>query len=283
MDRRDLEYFVAVAEELHFGRAAERLGIAQPPLSRAIRALERRLRVTLFARTSRRVSLTPAGDVLLREGRRALDALDAATRRTTRAGQGAPRLVLATKPGGDSRMLPDILAAYRAQPDAIAVEVAVCGIGEVAAHLRDGRADVALLHRPFDDLSGFDHEELKTEPMVAVLPAGHRLAGRESLAWADLAGEPLPSWPGDKDSGPGPAVRDGGQLMYLIALGEAVAVLPESCRDDLRAGLVTVPMRDAEPVVTLLAWPEGSRSRALAGFVRAACEAAAYANGFVSR
>src|SRR5690349_9458939 len=83
--------------------SAARLGIAQPPLSRAIRALERRLRVTLFERTSRQVRLTPAGDVLLREGRRALDALDAATRRTMRAGEGAPKLVLATKPGGDSR------------------------------------------------------------------------------------------------------------------------------------------------------------------------------------
>jgi len=245
------------------------------------------------------VRLTPAGAVLLREGRRALDALAAATRRTVRAGQEAPRLVVVTKPGGDSGMLPGILAAYRRQPDALAVEVAVCPVGEQVPYLRDGRADVALLHRPFDDLARFDHEELKSEPMVAVLPLGHRLAGRESLVWADLDGETMPTWPGKPAAGTGPRtggatfgagplVRDSGQLIYLIALGEVIAVLPEACRTDLRADLTTVPVTDAEPTVTLLAWPEGSRSRALAGFVRAACRSAAahtpvYANGFASR
>jgi DNA-binding transcriptional LysR family regulator len=272
LDGRDLDYFVAVAEELHFGRAAQRLGIAQPPLSRAIRSVERRLGVTLFERTSRQVRLTPAGAVLLREGSRALDALAAATRRTTRAGQDTPRLVIVTKPGGDSGMLPGILAAYRRQPDALTVEVAVCPIGEQVPYLRDGRADVALLHKPFDDLTGFDHEELKSEAMVAVLPLAHRLAGKEGITRSDLDGEPMPTWPGKPGPGTGPVVRDPGQLMYLIALGEVIAVLPEACRDDLRAGLTTVPVTDAEPVTTLLAWPEGSRSQALAGFVRTACE-----------
>ena len=90
METRELRYFVAVAEELHFGRAARRLGIAQPPLSRAIRQLERRLDVTLLERTSRTVTLTEAGSVLLREGRAALDAVDAADRRTRRAATGQP-------------------------------------------------------------------------------------------------------------------------------------------------------------------------------------------------
>ena len=85
METRELRYFVAVAEELHFGRAAERLGIAQPPLSRAISQLERRLGVTLFERTSRQVTLTAAGEVLLGEGLAALDAVSAAERRTRRA------------------------------------------------------------------------------------------------------------------------------------------------------------------------------------------------------
>src|SRR5258707_7125527 len=86
METRELRYFVAVAEELHFGRAAQRLGIAQPPLSRAIRQLERRMGVTLIERTSRRVRLTAAGEVLLHEGRQALNAVTAATRRAQRAG-----------------------------------------------------------------------------------------------------------------------------------------------------------------------------------------------------
>ena len=84
---RELRYFVALAEELHFGRAAQRLGIAQPPLSRAIRQLERRLGVTLLERTSRAARLTAAGEVLLHDGRAALDAVTAAARRAQRAGR----------------------------------------------------------------------------------------------------------------------------------------------------------------------------------------------------
>src|SRR5689334_6287153 len=105
LETRELRYFVAVAEELHFGRAAARLGIAQPPLSRAIRLMERRLGVSLLERTSRSVRLTPAGEVLLSEGRQALAAVAAASRRTRRAGRGQPRLVLAMKPGTDAGLV----------------------------------------------------------------------------------------------------------------------------------------------------------------------------------
>ncbi|MGA9832118.1 MAG: LysR family transcriptional regulator, partial [Trebonia sp.] len=115
MDRietRELAYFVAVADELHFGRAAARLGIAQPALSKTVRQLERRLGVTLFERTSRAVALTEAGRVLSREARVALEAVSAAALRTQRAGTSDPRLILAMKPGGDAGLLPAILAAY---------------------------------------------------------------------------------------------------------------------------------------------------------------------------
>jgi DNA-binding transcriptional LysR family regulator len=95
VETRELRYFVAVAQELHFGRAAQRLGITQPPLSRAIRQLERRLGVGLLVRTSRHVALTEAGEVLLHEGIRALEAVAAATRRAQRAGRRAPGPVLA--------------------------------------------------------------------------------------------------------------------------------------------------------------------------------------------
>src|SRR5829696_1696223 len=101
METRELRYFVAVAEELHFGRAAERLGIAQPPLSRAIKQLEQRLGVPLIERTSRRNTLTQAGEVLLHEAKKALDAVAAAARRTQRAGQETPRLTLVMKAGSD--------------------------------------------------------------------------------------------------------------------------------------------------------------------------------------
>src|SRR5690242_7622050 len=97
LEVRQLRYFVAVAEELHFGRAAERLGMAQPPLSRANRDLERQLGTPLLERTTRQVGLTPAGEVLLREARVALTAVAAASRRTRHAGRPAPELRVALK------------------------------------------------------------------------------------------------------------------------------------------------------------------------------------------
>ena len=279
METRELRYFVAVAEELHFGRAAQRLGIAQPPLSRAIRQLERRLGVALLERTSRAVSLTEPGSVLLREGRAALDAVDAADRRTRRAAlaaTGQPALVLVTKAGASSELLSKLLEAYAAEPDSVTVDVLLCGIGEQERLLRDGRADVALLHRPFDSTAGFDTEELCTEGQVVVLPAGHPLTGQPRLRMADVAalpGLPRPRWPatdGTYPEGPGPQARDNTQLFQLIALGRASAVLPESCRANLRSDLAAVPLLDAPTVTTVIAWPPQSRSRALAGLVRSA-------------
>jgi DNA-binding transcriptional LysR family regulator len=277
VETRELRYFVAVAEELHFGRAAQRLGIAQPPLSRAIAQLERRLGVTLLHRTSRAVTLTEPGAVLLREGRAAIDAVDAAERRTRRAATTeGPGLVLVTKAGASTELLAKLLDAYAAEPGAVAVDVHLCGVGEQEGLLRDGRADVALLHLPFDSPVGFDTEVLRTEGQVAVLPAGHPLSTRSQLSMAEaeaIPDLPLPRWPrrdGTYRDGPGPEVHDTAQLLQLIALGRTTAVLPESCRDNLRRDLVTVPVPDAPTVTTLIAWPPHSRSRALAGLVLAA-------------
>jgi len=279
VETRELRYFVAVAEELHFGRAAQRLGIAQPPLSRAIAQLERRLGVTLLERTSRAVTLTEAGAVLLREGRAALDAVDAADRRTRRAAlaaTGRPGLVLATKAGASSELLAKLLDAYAAEPDAVTVDVLLCGPGEQERLLRDGRADVALLHRPFDTTAGFDTDELYTESQVVVLPAGHPLTGRSHVQMADvtdLLDLPMPRWPlpdGTYPDGPGPQVRDHTQLLQLISLGRALAVLPESCRTQLGDDLAAVPVLDAPTVTTVIAWPPHSRSRAVAGLVQTA-------------
>lgn len=274
VETRELRYFVALAEELHFGRAAQRLGIAQPPLSRAIRQLERRLGVTLVERTSRAAHLTAAGEVLLHEGRAALDAVAAATRRAQRAGSGSPRLILAMKPAGDSGLLPQILAEYDSQPDAVPVEI-VFSIGQRAAILRDGRADVGLLHSPQNDLSGLDAEELLTERQVVVLPEYHPLAQRSSVRLADLDSEKMPRWPeAAHDNSAGPVVRDTGQLMQLIKLGRMVAVVPESARGLLHAGLVCRPVTDAPTATLVIAWPQNSTSLHVAAFVRAASSAA---------
>ncbi|MFC9290223.1 LysR family transcriptional regulator [Streptomyces sp. NPDC057052] len=279
METRELRYFVAVAEELHFGRAARRLGIAQPPLSRAIGGLERRLAAALLERGSRGVTLTEAGVVLLREARAALDAVEAAERRTRRAARaaaGRPAVVLAAKAGASGELLAKLLDAYAAEPGAAAVDIVLCGPGEQARVLRDGRADVALLHRPFDDTAGFDTEDLHTEGQVVILPAGHPLGVRPHLRLAEVTGLPdlpLPRWPrpdGTFPDGPGPQVRDHTQLTQLIALGRACAVVPESGRTGLREGLTAVPVLDAPRVTTVIAWPPHSRSTAVAGLVRAA-------------
>jgi DNA-binding transcriptional LysR family regulator len=276
VETRELRYFVAVAEELHFGRAAQRLGMAQPPLSRAIAQLERRLGTPLLTRTSRVVALTGAGEVLLREGRAALAAVEAADRRTRRAAPAAGQagVVLVTKAGASAELLAKLLDAWAVEPDAVEVEVLLCGIGEQEPMLRDGRADVALLHRPYDSTAGLDVEELGTEGQVAVLPAGHPFTGRTDVVLADLDGVdlPAPRWsgPGGRPAGPGPEVRDHAQLLQLVALGRTFAVLPESVRPQLHEGLTAVPVLDAPRVTTVIAWPPHSRSPAVAGLVRTA-------------
>ncbi|MFD9188317.1 LysR family transcriptional regulator [Streptomyces phaeochromogenes] len=281
LETRELRYFVAVAEELHFGRAAERLGMAQPPLSRAIQQLERRLGVCLLERNRRGVRLTGAGEVLLQEGRAALDATTAAARRTRRAGgadsPGGPRnrLVLAVKAAAAHELLQKLLDAYAAEPDAAEIEVLPCGFCEQEELLRDGRADVALMHTPFNSLAGFDSEELLAEGQIVILPADHPLAAHKSLTLADVSdipGLPAARWPrhGTYPPGPGPEIRDQTQLAQLIALGRTMAVFPDSARAWLWSEHTAVPLTDAPPVITHITWPAHSRSLALAGLIRTA-------------
>ncbi|GAA4226682.1 hypothetical protein GCM10022254_12410 [Actinomadura meridiana] len=178
------------------------------------------------------------------------------------------------KPGGDGGgLLPEILAAYEHDPAAVPVEM-LFGYGAAQA-LRDGRADAALLYTPRQDVTGLATEPLLEEDQIAVLPRGHRLAGRTELSTRDLDGEPRPRLTGARRPGDGPRIQDAGHLMQLIALGRAVAVLPASWRGLLRDDLTAIPVRDADPTTLVLAWPETSRSRPLAAFVRAATTAAA--------
>ncbi|MDR7384518.1 LysR family transcriptional regulator [Promicromonospora iranensis] len=276
LETRELRYFVAVAEELHFGRAAERLGIAQPPLSRAIRQLEQRIGVRLLDRDRRRVALTDAGRVLLREAKEALDAVAAAARRTRRAGSPERQLVLATKAGASHELLQRLLAKAASDPGTAPVEVLLCEVGEQAGLLRNGSADVALMHRPVDDLAGFDTEDLCTEGQVAIVPAGHPLASRGQLTLADVAdvpGLPIARWPrldGTYPDGPGPEVHTQSQLAQLVALGKTLLVIPASSRAWQWPEHVAVPVVDAPEITTVLAWPASSRSQAVAALVRSA-------------
>ncbi|MFG3234542.1 LysR family transcriptional regulator [Streptomyces antibioticus] len=276
MEIRELRYFVAVAEELHFGKAAQRLGIAQPPLSRTITQLERRLGITLLERNSRKVTLTEAGAVLLAEGREILSAVTAAERRTRRAATAHPSLVLAVKSGTGGELLTKLLDAYAAEPGAVTVDLLICEAHQHRQLLREGQADVALLHLPFDSAAGLDTETLYTEGQVAILPASHPLAIRSQVRMADVTTLPeLPParWPGPDGSypeGPGAEIRNLTQLFQLIALGRTTVVVPESAAADLRRDLAAVRVLDAPPVTTVIAWPPQSRLRAVADLVRVA-------------
>ncbi|MEU9639291.1 LysR family transcriptional regulator [Streptomyces tendae] len=271
MESRSLRYFVAVAEELNFARAAERLGISPPPLSRAIRRLEAELGVTLFERTTHSVTRTPAGDVLLAEARVALDALEAAGRRARRAAEG-PKLVLAVKADGDAGLLEPILARYASQPGSVPVAVRLCGWQEQPRLLRAGEADVALVHAPFDG-TGLDTETLAAEPRVAVLAADHPLAARDRLELADLGLDA-----GSVERHIDEARRghvDLAQVLTAVSLGKVVTLLPASVTSRYpRPGVAYRPVPDAPPVVLSLAWPRQSRSTATAALVRVATEIA---------
>ncbi|MFC8435116.1 LysR family transcriptional regulator [Streptomyces sp. NPDC057253] len=276
MEIRELRCFVAVAEELHFGKAAQRLGIAQPPLSRTISRLERRLGIALLERTSRKVTLTAAGAVLLAEAREILSAVAAAERRTQRAAEAHPSVVLAVKSGTGGELLTKLLDAYAAEPGAATVDLLVCEAHQHRQLLREGQADVALLHLPFDSAAGLDTETLRTEGQVAILPASHPLALRSQVRMADVTALPelpMARWPGpggEYPEGPGAEVRNLTQLFQLIALGRTTVVIPESAGADLRRDLAAVRVLDAPPVTTVIAWPPHSGLRAVADLVRVA-------------
>ncbi|WP_406193466.1 LysR substrate-binding domain-containing protein [Kitasatospora sp. NBC_01560] len=299
LEVRQLRYFVAVAEELHFGRAADRLDMAQPPLSRAIRALERQLGVALFERTTRQVALTAAGDVLLRDARTALEAVAAAAHRAREAGSPSPRLRVALKADIDGGLLPRILEAYGADGAALPPELVLGAFGEQPQALRDGLADVALVLHPFDR-RGLDSEPLLTEPVLAAVAADDPLAARPGLCLADLAGrrivggppsghgrpdEPRPGDARPAGTRPAEAAPAGArpasnlsEIFSLVETGGIVFLTPASvARRYPRAGIAYRPVSDLPDATLAVAWPQDARAPAVAAFVRAACTVAAEA------
>jgi LysR family transcriptional regulator, benzoate and cis,cis-muconate-responsive activator of ben and cat genes len=189
MDLRQLRYFVAVAEELHFSRAAARLNLAQSALSAQIRSLEEEVGGPLLHRSTRRVSLTPAGESLLSDARELLASSDVAMRRARALALGELGVLriaaLGPAPGG---ILAPVLDRFGTRHPRVRVEMRTLAFSELVEGLRSGRADIAFLYEPIDE-PDLITTPLLTEPRVAVLSASHRLAGRESVTPGDLRGE----------------------------------------------------------------------------------------------
>jgi DNA-binding transcriptional LysR family regulator len=245
LESRELVYFVAVAEELHFSRAAERLGIAQPPLSRAVSRLERRMGVRLLERTSRHVELTSAGLVFLDECRRLLRGLDTAVQRTQQA--GAPsRFVLAVRPGTGSGLLAQALRSHDgAEPELVFTN-------DGAGALRDGTAGVALLCMHSNDLTDLQITEVAEEYSVALLPCDHRLARRAAVTTAQLRQEPA-----YREQCP-PMGLD--EILDRVALGRLVTVIGSGAADRLAPEVIAVPVADLPATTLALGWlPQASR------------------------
>lgn len=195
IDIRRLKLFVAVAEELHFGRAAARVGMAQPPFSQQIRRLERDLEVRLLLRTSRRVLLTPAGEELLRLAHDLIAQRDEIVDRVRRTASGdAGTLRIGFGASSAIGILPAIVRQIREQIPDVTLHLDDRGGADVAAAIRTGTLDVAIVRAPFT-ARNLVIQPLYSEPFVAVLSAGHALAGREAVTPRELALSPFILFP----------------------------------------------------------------------------------------
>jgi DNA-binding transcriptional LysR family regulator len=272
LDLRKVRYFVAVAEQENFGRAAETLHIAQPVLSRQIRALEQELKVRLFERDTRGTHLTAAGRALLEDARTLLPAAAAAQRRARDAARQAT-FTVGFAPG--VLITPAIRELSRRHPD-VSVELFRSDWIHQADIIRDGQVDVGYLRLPAD-VRGLAVEPLFSEPRVVLLRADHRLAGKEAVSVADLAAEHLLQDPDDvpewrdiavelREREPRrrvPRLRTVEEKLEYIAAGSGIVVLPVSAATFYhRPDITHVPVGDLAPSQVCLAW-DSSRGNAL--------------------
>jgi DNA-binding transcriptional LysR family regulator len=285
---RHLRYFVVVAEELNFSRAATRLHMAQPPLSVAIRQLEDELGTELFLRTTREVKLTDAGRTLLGGARRTLAEADRAVAAAQQAGKGElGELKVAYSWSARFKTLPAIGRALRAQhPDLELLAQEMWNAAMIPA-LQSGAVDVAIALCPelAPDLAD---EVIRTEPVVAVLPAKHPLAGEEAIPLASLAEETFVFFARElaprlhdslvglcRRAGFEPKVRSGsfhtGWDLGILSQGAVVAVAPQAVTANLAEGVVAVPLSEpADLLETRLVWRDDDPSAAVEVFRSAA-------------
>src|ERR1700676_418110 len=281
LDLRKLRYFVAVAEELNFRRAADRLHVAQPVLSRQIRALEKELHAQLFVRDSSGTQLTPAGVQLLADASLLLATADAARRRVALAAHAKSSFTVGFMPG--LTVTEPVLALGAAHPDLTVEVLRTEWINQVTV-LHDGRADIGYIRMPAD-LTGLQTSALFSEPRVAVVPAAHRLAGKEAVSIHDLAGDHLLQHP---DAVPewrsvGKEMRAGQRATVVaqarsveeklehVAAGRGFSVLPESTATYYqRPDVAWTPITDIPPNEVRLAWVSSRRTPLIAEFVELA-------------
>ena len=274
---RQLRHFVAVAERLHFGRAAAALHISQPPLSRSIRELERRLGAVLLARTRRRVELTAEGARFLEEARRVLAHMERAVLEVGRMAAGeAGRLRLGFVSLADYGVLPGLLKAYKAARPGVALALREMLSPDQAAALAAGELDFGLLLPPVSGVE-LEHVVVQRERFLAALPARHRLArSRGPIALRELADEafvmaPRDIAPGLHDIVSALAARAGfvprvaqeaiqmQTVVSLVSSGLGVALVPASIANLGRRGVRYRELRDAHPRLDLwLAWRRGT-------------------------
>ncbi|GHG34667.1 MULTISPECIES: LysR family transcriptional regulator [Amycolatopsis] len=263
MELRTLRYFVAVAEELHFGRAAARLHMSQPPLSRAIKQLETDVGAVLLLRSAAGVTLTPAGTALLAEARALLEQADQARVRVATAA-GAPVLTVGILGDGADPAANRLADAYRRQHPDVEVRVRDTDLTDPTCGLRAGLVDVALTRGPFDQ-TGLTVQELRADPVGAVLRADDPLAGRDRLTLADLAGRRWfrfpdgtdPVWQAYWHGGEpreGPVVRAVQECLQAVLWNGTVGLMPLGHRPP--GELVVLPLADLAPSPVVVAWKD---------------------------
>lgn len=280
MELRHLRYFRAVAEELHFGRAAQRLLIAQPPLSQQIRQLERELAVELLIRSTRHVELTPAGQAFLARAIAILDAVDDAADLVRRVADGTTgRLTIGCVGSATYSVLPRLVRALsELLPDVdVRVRGEMLAPAQLAA-LAAGEIDLALLRPPVID-PGLSTEIIRRDSLLVALPEGHRLSKRKGLTIGDLREEDLVAHAGGgrsvmssllatlcADAGFTPRVRheveETSTLVTLVAAGLGAAIVPAPTLTLDIAGVVYRPLQPKSLGVELVAaWPASAHDQ----------------------
>ncbi|MGA5303766.1 LysR substrate-binding domain-containing protein [Nucisporomicrobium flavum] len=276
MELRSLRYFVAVAEELHFGRAAARLHMTQPPLSRAIRQLEAELGAALLHRSPAGVSLTAAGSVLYDEARAMLERADELRTRIS-AAAGAATLTVGVLADSAERAGVTPAAAFRDRHPDVTVRVREGDFADPTAGLRSGLVDVALTRAPFDE-TGLSVRVLRSDPVGVVLRTDDPLAGRDRLSLGDLADRQWfrlpdgadPVWraywnpmPPQRDA---PVVRTVQECLQAVMWNGTIGVT--ALNHALPEGVTVVPLADMAPSRLVVAWRTADAGPLVRAFVR---------------